>query len=145
MRSTSRRPCSIAFARRFSVRRSRIEGIETAQANVLELHGLPNGWGQYDLIVSASMLEYVPRERFPDALRGLHGRLREEGRFVLFMTRRNWLTRPMIGKWWQANLYSADELREAFRQAGFSSCSFRSFPPAARHLGVWGYVIEAAP
>ncbi len=121
-----------------------IEGVETAQANVLELEALPDGWTQYDLIVSASMLEYVPRHRLADALRGLRGRLREDGRFVLFITRRNWLTRPLIGRWWQSNLYGADELRHAFRQAGFSRCDFRSFPPVARHLAMWGYIIEAS-
>lgn len=41
--------------------RKAIEGVETAQANVLELDPLPDAWTQYDLIVSASMLEYVPK------------------------------------------------------------------------------------
>jgi hypothetical protein len=90
------------------------------------------------------MLEYLPRNRLADALRGLRGRLRENGRFVLFMTRRNWLTRPLIGHWWRSNLYGADELREAFRQAGFSRFEFRSFPPSARYLAMWGHVIEAS-
>lgn len=121
-----------------------IDGIETAEANVLELEALPHAWTRYDLIVSASMLEYLPRHRLEDALRGLRGRLRENGRFVLFMTRRNWLTRPLIGRWWQSNLYGADELRDAFRQAGFSRCDFRSFPPSARYLAMWGYVIEGS-
>ena len=120
-----------------------IEGVETAQANVLELDTLPEQWTHYDLIVSASMLEYVPRDRLVDALHGLRGRLREDGRFVLFITRRNWLTRPLIGGWWHANLYNAEELREAFRRAGFSQCVFRSFPPSARYLALWGYVIDA--
>jgi SAM-dependent methyltransferase len=120
-----------------------IEGVETAQANVLELDTLPDAWTQYDLIVSASMLEYVPRQRLVDALRGLRGRLREDGRFVLFITRRNWLTRPLIGGWWHANLYNAEELWDAFRRAGFSRCDFRSFPRAAAYLALWGYVIEA--
>ena len=87
-----------------------IEGVETAQANVLELDTLPDAWTQYDLIVSASMLEHVPRHRLVDALRGLRGRLRKDGRFVLFITRRNWLTCPLIGRWWHANLYNAEEL-----------------------------------
>src|SRR5271157_93478 len=120
-----------------------IEGVETAQANVLELDALPEAWVQYDLIVSASMLEYLPRHRLADALRELRGRLRADGHFVLFITRRNRLTRPLIGRWWQANLYSKEELQDAFSRAGFSRCAFRSFPPVARHLALWGYVIEA--
>jgi len=120
-----------------------IEGVETAQANVLELDTLPDAWTQYDLIVSASMLEYVPRHQLADALRGLRGLLREDGCFVLFITRRNWLTRPLIGRWWQSNLYGAEELRDGFRRAGFSRCVFQSFPLAARYLALWGYVIDA--
>jgi hypothetical protein len=71
------------------------------------------------------------------------GRLRKDDSLVLFITRRNWLTRPLIGRWWQANLYDADELREAFSHAGFSQCFFRGFPSAAHHLALWGYAIEA--
>jgi len=120
-----------------------LESVETAQANVLELGALPSGWTRYDLVVSASMLEYVPRDRLVDALRGLRGLLGENGRLVLFITRRNWFTRPLIGRWWRSNLYSADELRDAFRLADFSRFGFVGFPPAARHLSVWGYAIEA--
>lgn len=122
-----------------------MEGVQAAQANVLALHTLPDAWVEYDLIVSASMLEYVPRHRLADALRGLRGLLRRDGTFVLFITRRNWLTRPLIGRWWQSNLYDAEELRDAFHTAGFSRCTFRSFPPSARYLALWGYVIEAGP
>ena len=128
---------------RATLARRGISDVETAQANVLALDALPAGWTDYDLLVSASMLEYVPRERFPEALRGLRSRLREGGHFVLFMTRRNWLTQPMIGRWWKSNLYRADELCEAFAQAGFSAFAFRDFPLAARYLSVWGYVMEA--
>ena len=128
---------------RHTLRVRGIERVETAQANVLELGTLPDAWTGYDLIVSASMLEYVPRHRLADALRRLRGRLRNNGHLVLFITRRNWLTRPLIGRWWQANLYSADELRDAFRRAGFSRCTFRSFPLTARYLALWGYVIDA--
>jgi len=110
---------------------------------VLHLDTLPADWRDYDLIVSASMLEYVPRERFAEALRGLRERLKYGGRLVLFITRRNPLTNVLIGRWWQSNLYAAPELVEAFRAAGFSRVSFPGFPLAARYLSVWGHVVEA--
>jgi hypothetical protein len=47
---------------------------------------------------------------------------------VLFITRRNMFTRLLVGRWWQSNLYTAPELTTAFRAAGFSAFSFRSFP-----------------
>jgi len=130
---------------RGTLQRRGIDGIELTQADVLRLDALPASWTDYDLIVSASMLEYVPRDRFVEALAGLRARLNDRGRFVLFMTRRNPFTRFAIGRWWQSNLYSASELSEAFARAGFSRFDFRSFPPAAIHLAVWGRVVEAHP
>jgi ubiquinone/menaquinone biosynthesis C-methylase UbiE len=84
-----------------------VNGVELTQADVLRLDGLPPGWKEYDLVVTASMLEYVPRDRFADALAGLRGLVRPGGRFALFITKRNWLMRPLIGKWWDSNLYTA--------------------------------------
>lgn len=128
---------------RATLERRHIDRIRLAQANVLQLDALPASWREYDLVVSASMLEYVPRERFPDALRGLRARLQEGGRLVLFITRRNPLTRVLIGRWWESNLYTAPELTQAFAAAGFSRTAFRSFPLAASYLSVWGHIVEA--
>ena len=127
-----------------SLRARAITGVETLQADVLHLDRLPASWKGYDLVVSASMLEYVPRDRLAEALAGLRGLLAPEGRFVLFITRRNWLTRPLIGRWWQGNLYDEAELSERFRRAGFESFGFGSFPVQARHLSLWGHIVEAS-
>lgn len=128
---------------RGTLRRRGIQGVELAQADVLELDRLPTAWGDYDLVVSASMLEYLPRSRLGAGLGGLRSLLREGGRFVLFITRRNWLTRPLIGRWWRSNLYGRSELDEAFREAGFPSIAFRRFPLRFRYLSLWGYIVEA--
>jgi SAM-dependent methyltransferase len=120
-----------------------IKDIDLVQTDVLRLDTLPGSWTNYDLIVSASMLEYIPRDRLADALAGLHDRLSAEGSLVLFITRRNWLMRPLIGRWWEANLYEAGELAESFRRAGFSTVAFRRFPLAFRHLALWGHIVEA--
>jgi len=122
-----------------------IGDITLTEADVLHLDALPTAWSGYDLIVSASMLEYVPRDRFVDALRGLRARLQTDGRLVLFITRRNPFTRVLVGHWWQSNLYTAPELTSAFRAAGFSAFSFRSFPPIARRMALWGHIVEAQP
>jgi cyclopropane fatty-acyl-phospholipid synthase-like methyltransferase len=128
---------------RATIGRRGIDGITLARANVLALDALPSDWTGYDLVVSASMLEYVPRDRFVEALRGLHGRLRDDGSFVLFMTRRNPLTRVLIGRWWASNLYTRDELRRAFDAAGFREVAFPRFPLGGAHLAVWGHVVTA--
>jgi 2-polyprenyl-3-methyl-5-hydroxy-6-metoxy-1,4-benzoquinol methylase len=125
------------------MQRHGVHGIDLLRANVLALDALPATWTDYDLIVSASMLEYVPRDRFVDALRGLRVRLRENGHFILFITRRNPLTRLLIGLWWASNLYTERELRAAFQAAGFSEIVFRRFPLAGQHLAVWGHIVEA--
>ena len=117
--------------------------MKIAQADVLQLDTLPDGWGNFDLIVSSAMMEYLPRERLVDALRGLRLLLNETGSFLLFITRKNWLMRPLIGHWWSANLYQAAELQESFRLAGFTTFAFRSFPFPYKHLSVWGHIIEA--
>jgi cyclopropane fatty-acyl-phospholipid synthase-like methyltransferase len=120
-----------------------IADVELAQADVLALNQLPAAWRSYDLVVSASMLEYLPPARLGAALSGLRSLLKEGGTFVLFITRRNWLTRLLIGRWWQSSLYEAAELDEAFREAGFADIAFRRFPPPFRYLGLWGYIVEA--
>jgi len=127
------------------LRERALEGIELVQADVLELSRLPASWSDYDLIVSASMLEYLPRHRLGAALRGLRSLLNEGGCCVLFVTRRNWLTRPLIGHWWKANLYERNVLVEALRDAGFASVVFRQFPPLFRHLALWGHIVELRP
>jgi len=120
-----------------------IQGIDVAQADVLQLNALPASWNDYDLIVSASMLEYLPRERLSEALSGLRSRLEKTGSLLLFITRRNWLTKPLIGRWWQSNLYDAGDLERSFREAGFAPISFHRFPAGFRHLGLWGHIVEA--
>jgi SAM-dependent methyltransferase len=135
-------PAMLDDFRRRLQRRSIVD-VELAQADVLHLEALPRGWTDYDLIVSASMLEYVPRDRFVEALAGLRQRLGSGARLVLFMTRRNPLTRLLIGRWWQSNLYNAAELSAAFAGAGFSTSAFRRFPLSAIHLAPWGLVVEA--
>lgn len=128
---------------RTTLQKRAIHDVELAQANVLELDGLPVEWVSYDLIVSASMFEYLPPHRLSEGFQGLRSRLKEDGRFVLFITRRNWFTRLLIGKWWQANLYDKQELEKELRKAGFTSVTFSRFPFRYRFLALWGYIIEA--
>jgi cyclopropane fatty-acyl-phospholipid synthase-like methyltransferase len=120
-----------------------VEGVHLAEADVLHLNELPASWGHYDLIVSASMLEYVPPMSLVTALSGLRSLMNENSSFLLFITRRNLITRPLIGQWWQSNLYKANELDQSFREAGFTHIMFRHFTPLFRYLAPWGYIIEA--
>jgi SAM-dependent methyltransferase len=134
-----------AMLERFrAAQRARVlDGIDLMQADVLQLDALPAWWSGYDLIVSASMLEYLPRARLVDALVGLRARLAEGAALLLFITRRNWLTRPLIGRWWRSNLYTMRELEQVLRGAGFTAVALRHFPASFRYLDLWGYIVEA--
>jgi len=88
-------------------------------------------------------MEYLPRNDFSKVLQTLRTRLSQNGALVLFITKRNWVTRPLIGRWWQSNLYNADELRAAFGDAGFTMATFSRFPFPYGHLNLWGYIVEA--
>ena len=119
--------------------------VRIAQADVLGPDALPHGWSGYDLIVSSAMLEYVSPDRLAEALAGLRRRLARDGTLIVFITRDNWLTRPMIGRWWRANLYTETTLLERFRSAGYSEVTFGRFPTAFRHLAMWGHIVQARP
>ena len=121
-----------------------ITGVRLTEANVMDPHALPPDWNGYDFVVSASMLEYIPREDFPKALALLRGRLRADGTMLLFITRRNWLMKPLIGRWWRGNLYTESELRAAFTEARFSRMAFLRFAPPYWSFGVWGHIVEAS-
>lgn len=89
------------------------------RANVLELEDeLCPAWRDYDLIITASMLEYVPKESLPRALSALRARLAQDGNLLVVITRKNWITKVLIEWWWHAARYSGKELREAFATAG---------------------------
>src|SRR5215471_2865352 len=52
-----------------------ITRVQLRQADVLALDALPTTWADYDLILSASMLEYLPKQELSRALHGLRARL----------------------------------------------------------------------
>jgi cyclopropane fatty-acyl-phospholipid synthase-like methyltransferase len=128
---------------RQSLEKRAIREVRLAEADVLKLESLPSDWNRYALVVSASMLEYIPRHSLASALAGLRARLHEHGAMVLFITKRNWLMKPLIGRWWRSNLYTRRELQAAFEQAGFARVAFRHFPALYRTFDLWGHIVEA--
>jgi SAM-dependent methyltransferase len=127
------------------LRQHAISKVHLREANVLELETLPAAWTGYDLIISVAMLEYVPKTDLIAALTALRTRLARDGRLLVFITRKNWVTKLLIEKWWQANRYTRGELREAFISAGFGELTFRSFPYTYFWQNLWGHILEARP
>lgn len=118
------------------------QGIETAQFNVLELEDRPEGWGNYDRIVSSCMMEYLPRTSLAPALKGLGTLLAKEGSLLLIITRSNPTTNFVVGKLWRSNLYTRSELRDIIKEAGFENATFHDFPGDYKSLGSSVILVE---
>lgn len=137
-----------AMSERFgqTVAQHQLRNVELCQADVLALdEQLPASWVNYDLVMSAAMLEYVPRAKLSTALATLCRRLAPGGLLLLFVTRRNWITKWLIERRWQANRYAREELRRALREANVETVHFRRFPWSHYWVNVWGHVVTARP
>lgn len=134
-------PEMIARFREKLVRRG-IAGVDLREADVLEPDMLPPSWANYDLIISASMLEYIPKDKLPSVLGSLGARLAPGGRLVVFITRRNPVTALLVERPWGGNRYSRRELAEAFATAGFAETTFHRFPFDFPWLNLWGHIVE---
>lgn len=111
-----------------TVRTRGLTNVELRQASVLNLAALPPTWTGYDLIISVSMLEYVPRTELPTALRELRARLAPGGQMVIVITRRNPITRLVIEKPWHARRYTRTEFGAALAAADCNEVRFTRFP-----------------
>lgn len=121
-----------------------IPRVELRQADVLALETLPPSWTNYDLVSSASMLEYLPRHDLPRALAGLRARMAPDGRIFVMITRKTLETKILIERWWHAQRYSKDELLRAFHEAGFRDLWFLRFPLRYFWLNRANYVVSAS-
>jgi cyclopropane fatty-acyl-phospholipid synthase-like methyltransferase len=134
-----------AMLRRFqeTMEARRITGVQLRQADVLVLETLPASWTNYDLILSASMLEYLPKQSLPLALVGLRARLAPDGHILVVITKKTPETKVLIEWWWQAERYTKNELLRAFAEAGFRNPVFHRFPWRYFWLNRGSYVLEA--
>jgi len=101
--------------------------IELVQADVLKTISLPAHWKDYDLIVSSTMLEYLPEDQVTEALMNLKQLLNPDGLLLIFMTKRNRLTGWLANKWWKTQTYSEHNIRMFLQNAGFDKIRFVDF------------------
>jgi cyclopropane fatty-acyl-phospholipid synthase-like methyltransferase len=120
-----------------------ITRVHLLQADVLALETLPSSWTNYDLILSASMLEYLPKQDLPRALQGLHARMAPGGRVLVLITRKTPETKILIEWWWHAERYTKNELLRAFMEAGFQDPAFLRFPLRYTWLNRATFAVEA--
>jgi cyclopropane fatty-acyl-phospholipid synthase-like methyltransferase len=121
-----------------------ISRVQLEQADVLDLESLPQSWTNYDLIISASMLEYLAKQDLPRALAALRARLAQDGRILVIITRKTPETKVFIEWLWHAERYTKHEVLQAFREAEYSNLTFRQFPLRYFWLNRANYVVEAA-
>ncbi|HEX5487726.1 MAG TPA: class I SAM-dependent methyltransferase [Rhodanobacteraceae bacterium] len=119
--------------------------VEMREANILDETALPDTWTGYDLVVSTSMLEYLPRERLAQALTMLRRRMSPQGHLLAMVTRRSPEAKVLIEWGWHAERYSAGELRDRFTQAGFRQLDFVRFPLRHGWLNRANHVVIATP
>lgn len=103
--------------------------VELQQADVLEIESLPLHWKEYNLIVTSTMLEYLPKDKVESALANLKQLLGSGGTLLVIITKRNFITRWLAGKWWKTNLYDAQEIRALVHAVGFDKIEFKEFSP----------------
>lgn len=111
------------------MKKEEVEDIQLHQANVLNLENqIPPDWTGYDLIVSSAMLEHIPKEKLGLALGNLRRLINENGRLLVFATKRTWIAKWTGTKWWGTNLFDPAELEKLLHQAGFITVQFKKMP-----------------
>ncbi len=134
-----------AMLRRFEkeLKARGITRVHPWEADVLALEMLPPSWTNYDLVLSASMLEYLPKQDLPRALAGLRARLAPNGHILVIITKKTPETKVLVEWWWHAERYTEDELLGALAAAEFRDPAFRRFPWRYFWLNRASHVIEA--
>ena len=120
-----------------------ITRVHLRQADVLAPETLPPSWTDYDLILSASMLEYLPKQDLPRALQALQKRMAPGGRILVLITRKTPETKVLIEWWWHAERYTKNELLRAFEEANLQDPSFVRFPWRYAWLNRATFAVEA--
>jgi cyclopropane fatty-acyl-phospholipid synthase-like methyltransferase len=91
----------------------------------LAIDTLPAYWKNYELIVASTVLEYLPRDKVEYALENLKQLLGTEGILLIFITKRNFITRWLAKKWWKTNLYDGQEIVTLLNSTGFVKSEFK--------------------
>ena len=119
---------AMLFRFRARLEARRVSDVRVHQADVTALEQLPSSRTAYDLVLSAGMLEHLPKDELPRALSGLYGLLAPGGRIVAFITKKSPETKILIGSWLHSEPYTQYELQRAFDAGGLKDIVFGKFP-----------------
>ena len=109
------------------------DAISTRVQDVLHLETLPPTWSGYDLIVTSTMLEYVPPASLDKAVAGLLGLLKPGGKMIWLLSGRTLSMRFFVGWLWRSNLYSKSELDAVLAEGRGGECRISVSPAPLSH------------
>ena len=110
------------------IKKQGYKNIHLYRANVLKIDKqLPNSWTNFDLIVSANLLEHIPRDKLPQAIKKLKSLLMENGKLVLFIEKDNIINRTFVKLVWGSEVYTKEQLSNIFKKAGFKHIKINKF------------------
>ncbi len=118
------------------------DDISTEVQDVFHLEKLPETWNDYDLIVTACMLEYVPPESLHEAVAGLLDRLKPGGKMIWMTSGRTPLMKIFVGWLWRSNLYTKSELDDVLAKAGVTDVEYLSFPAPYNKTEGYTLIVE---
>jgi ubiquinone/menaquinone biosynthesis C-methylase UbiE len=105
------------------IQNQEVSSVKIIQADVTESKSMPSTWKDYDLVMSAAMFEHLNDGQRRQAITNLADLIKPGGKLILFVTRRNWLTAWLVGRWWQARLFDQEQVDRLLSSAGLTSIS----------------------
>jgi len=125
------------------ITKNNIQNVSIEQGDMLNLESLPHEWKDYDLIVTAGMLEYLLKHQTNKAFANFKHILKPNGTLIIFISQQNTIIGRLLEKRWKAHLYKKETLQQLLHNSGFSHVRFLRFPFPYNYLNFWGFIIEA--
>lgn len=110
------------------IKKQSYNNIHLYNANVLEIDKqLPKSWTNFDLILSANMLEHLPRNKFALAIKKLKKLLKKNGKLLVFIEGDNIINRTFVKMIWGSEVYTKEQLLYIFKKVGFKRPKINKF------------------
>ncbi|MBI3420569.1 MAG: class I SAM-dependent methyltransferase [Candidatus Sungbacteria bacterium] len=132
-------PAMLDLFRKWMIKEN-MPDIELRQADVLRLDNLPSDWKEYDLVVSAGMLEYIAKHNLKNSLINLEAIMKNGATLLVFISEQNLFMKWFVEKWWKANIFTKTEIQGVFQEAGFEKLRIM---PLSTHWYNSTIVVEA--
>jgi ubiquinone/menaquinone biosynthesis C-methylase UbiE len=94
----------------------------------------------FDLILTAAMLEYVPK--IEEGLASLSRVLKSGGRMFIFMSRKTALNNLLFKSFANPRCYSPQELKNILKSVGLSKINQEHFSLSYFWLNAWGFILR---